>query len=98
MAQTSRRISIESGSLRVGGIVSSIIQFLEDSSFDPETTRVMSQAFDAACRELNDGGQPLIVREVLAQRIIQAAKEGERNPVRLREIALAAFAASRGQD
>ena len=44
--------------------------------------------FDAACKELRDTGQPEIVREVIAQRIIELAKTGEFDPVRLREAAL----------
>jgi hypothetical protein len=48
----------------------------------------MSEAFEAACKELGDTGQPEIGRETLAIRIIAAARFGERDPVRLREAAL----------
>jgi hypothetical protein len=48
----------------------------------------MSEAFEAALKELQDTGQPNVVREVIAQRIIQAARLGERDLVRLREAAL----------
>jgi hypothetical protein len=48
----------------------------------------MSEAFDAACKELQNTGQPEGIRETLAIRIIAAAKFGERDPVRLREAAL----------
>jgi len=34
----------------------------------------MGEAFDAACEELHDKGQPIIVYEVIAKRIIDAAK------------------------
>jgi len=40
----------------------------------------MGVAFDAACEELHDWGKPQIVYEVIAKRIIDAAKTGERNP------------------
>jgi hypothetical protein len=46
---------------------------------------------DAACRELHDKGQPQIVYEVIAKRIIDAAKRGERDIVRLRDAGLAAL-------
>jgi hypothetical protein len=56
--------------------------------FDPEALAAMGEAFDAACKALEDTGQPQIVREVIAQRIIEAASRGERDPVRLVEAAL----------
>jgi hypothetical protein len=39
----------------------------------------------------DDKGQPAIVYEVIAKRIIDAARKGERDPVQLRNIGLAAF-------
>ena len=51
----------------------------------------MGEAFDSACKELNDAGQPAIVYEVIAKRVIDGAKNGERDPVRLRNTALAAL-------
>jgi hypothetical protein len=54
-------------------------------------TKVMGEAFDAACRDLHDGGQPSVVYEVIARRIIEAASSGERDPEKLRDRALAAF-------
>jgi len=48
----------------------------------------MSEAFDAACKALNDTGQPESVLEVMGERIIAAARLGERDPVRLRKAAL----------
>lgn len=51
----------------------------------------MGQAFDAARKELHDYGQPEIVQEVIAQRIIAAAHRGERDVERLRDFALTAL-------
>jgi hypothetical protein len=48
----------------------------------------MSEAFEAACKQLDDTGQPELVLEVIADRIMAAARTGERDPVRLREAAL----------
>jgi hypothetical protein len=48
----------------------------------------MNEAFDAACKELQDTGQPELVLDIIAERIIAAASAGERDPVRLREAAL----------
>ena len=69
--------------------MSSILPFLPHNAFDDAATRVIGQAFDAACKELHDTGQPALVHEVMAKRIIEAALEGERNLTRLRDIALA---------
>jgi hypothetical protein len=49
----------------------------------------MGEAFDAACNELHDKGQPTVVYDVIAKRIIDAAKNGERDQVKLRNIGLA---------
>ena len=40
---------------------------------------------------LRDTGQPLVVHEVIAKRIIKAAMKGERDPARLRKAGLAAL-------
>jgi len=56
---------------------------MQPGAFEPEATAAMSTAFDAACE-----GQPEVVREVIAARIIAAARFGERDPVRLLEAAL----------
>ena len=40
---------------------------------------------------LHDMGQPEVVREVLARRIIKAAKKGERDAAKLCAVALSAF-------
>jgi hypothetical protein len=65
--------------------VASILPFLRNTgaAFDEHATEAMGEAFDAACRELHDKGQPQIVYEVIAKRIIDAAKRGERDVVRL---------------
>jgi hypothetical protein len=45
-------------------------------------------AFDAALKVLHDTSQPTIVREIILARIVEAARSGERDPVRLQEAAL----------
>jgi hypothetical protein len=73
--------------VRRGSLASmaSILPFIKrETVFDDATTRVMGDAFDAVCKSLRDKGQPEIVYEVIARRIIDAAKKGERDPERLR--------------
>jgi hypothetical protein len=68
--------------------MATVLSFLLNRpDFDDEATRT----FDAACKGLQDGGQPDLVREIIAKRIIEAAKKGERDPVRLRDAGLAAL-------
>ena len=59
----------------------SIRLFIQPGAFEPEAIAVMSEAFEAAIKELQDTGD--VMREVTAQRIIAAATIGERDPVRL---------------
>lgn len=67
------------------------IPLFREASFDPETTRVMGEAFERACNTLGNSGQPVIVREIIAKRILQVARDGERNPDELCERALKAL-------
>jgi hypothetical protein len=48
----------------------------------------MAEAFDAACETLCDVGHLQLMRKILAQRIIAAARKGELDPVRLQAAAL----------
>ncbi len=57
--------------------------------FEPEAIEAMSEALAAALKELDAGGPPKLVLEVVAQRIITAVSDGERDPVALRKAALA---------
>jgi hypothetical protein len=66
----------------------SIDPSLGQGVFGPEATAAMGEAFEAACKKLHDSGQLPMVRKVLAQRIIAAARRGELDPVRLRTAAL----------
>ena len=60
-------------------------------SFDDEATLAMGSAFDQACGSLRHLACADKVRELIANRIIEAAKNGERDPVRLRAQALVGF-------
>jgi hypothetical protein len=69
-----------------------ILQFIRPTdAFDPETVETLGKAYDMALAALRDMGQPEVVREVLARRIIAAARKGKRDPAALCAIALAAF-------
>jgi hypothetical protein len=63
--------------------MSNIIDLFKTTAFDPESVKLLCEAYDKACSSLHDTGQPYIVREVIASRIIAMAKQGERDPDRL---------------
>jgi hypothetical protein len=66
--------------------MATILPFIRgsDGVFDPEDIAAMSMALDDICKELNlrDDGS---AREVMAVRIIDLAKTGERSATRLRD-------------
>jgi hypothetical protein len=72
--------------------VAQILQFLRPTdSFSPDTIQVLIKAYDMAMASLRDRGQPDVVREVIAKRIIEAAQRGLIDPASLCADALSAF-------
>ena len=72
--------------------MATILPFIRaEDFFDSEVLAIMSSAYDAALVSLHDHGQPEVVREIIAKRIIAAALKGERDPERLRQQALSAL-------
>ncbi len=64
---------------------------IQEVVFDHEATRLMGAAYDQACTSLRRYGYVVAVREIIAKRIIEAATNGERNPIRLYRSALKPF-------
>jgi hypothetical protein len=63
-----------------------IIPFLRDEAvFEPDVTSAMSAAYDDVCRALKLSEAAAHERETVAIRIVELARQGERDPVRLRE-------------
>jgi hypothetical protein len=60
-----------------------IIPLFDAAAFDPGTVKIISAAYERACRVLRDKGQPDIVNEVIAKRIIAMAKAGDRDVKRM---------------
>ena len=62
-----------------------LLRLLENQAFGPDEIAVMETAFEEALRELGltDHEDPATL--MVAQRIIESAKQGERDPARLRE-------------
>jgi hypothetical protein len=62
------------------------VPFFQDVFFGPDATRAMGVAFDKVCRSFP--GQPRIVQEVIAKRIIDLARDGDSDPDHLCDVAL----------
>jgi hypothetical protein len=60
-----------------------VLDLFHQAFSDPETVKTLSEAYEKACKSLHDTGQPQIVNEIIAQRIIALALKGERDPDRL---------------
>jgi len=61
-----------------------IKRYLEDNVFAPDDIRMMSTAFEDVCRILKADGGPK-AKEVIAVRIIELTRRGERDPAKLRD-------------
>jgi hypothetical protein len=85
---TERRSCAPARALRVVHMASASIQ---DVWFDDTATMAMGEAFDHACVSLHRFGRSVTARELIAKRIINAAKKGERSPDRLYRQALKAI-------
>ena len=57
-------------------------------AFDNQATAAMTQAYEKACQSMRDWGQPDILKELIAKRIIDLARRGECDPDQLCEQAL----------
>jgi hypothetical protein len=62
--------------------------FLNREQFDQETVRILGLAFEQACVALHIGDCADDVKQAIADKIIELAKTGERNPDLLCERAL----------
>jgi hypothetical protein len=63
-----------------------IFPFLnEDDKFDPEALRAMSIAFKQACRQLVLKQDAVTERAAVARKIVELARQGERDMMRLCE-------------
>jgi hypothetical protein len=66
--------------------VADISPYFAGRVFDNETTRVMGEAFDLVIRAVPPTSQPAIVREVVANRVIEIVEKGEHNPEQIRGV------------
>jgi hypothetical protein len=67
--------------MREGG---NLLPKSDNSTFDPETTAAMAMALDQVCDALKIDADKS-AREVIATRIVELARRGERDPMKLRD-------------
>jgi hypothetical protein len=62
--------------------------YLEGATFNPEVIQLLSEAYQATCRVLGliDRADPMT--EIVAKKIIEIAKRGERDPLKIRQLVL----------
>jgi hypothetical protein len=73
-----------------------IKRMLDNAAFDPAAVTALTNAYEAACASLRliDRTDPLA--EIVAKKIIEHARRGERDPIRLREAVLRDLQTNRG--
>jgi hypothetical protein len=68
------------------GIMVAILPFSrEECAFDPKDVTAMSVALEEVCKQLDLPADAATTREVIAIRIIELAKRGQRSPTALRD-------------
>jgi hypothetical protein len=64
---------------------------IRDVCFDDKAILAMGAAFDQACNSLGNFARNVVVRELIAKRIVGAASNGEVDQIRLQSQALVGF-------
>ena len=59
------------------------VQLLSSGAvFDCRTTAAMGEAYDKACESMQDWGQPEIIKETIAKRIIEVRNGASLTPIK----------------
>jgi hypothetical protein len=63
---------------------------LDYAVFNPEAVNAMARAYEDACAALHllDRKDDLALKQIVAKKIIEHTQQGERDPIRLRDIVL----------
>jgi hypothetical protein len=79
--------------------MATIVPFLkDDAAFDPKDIQSMSMAFEDVCKALGITPDATNDREIIASRVIELARRGERSPAILRDRVLREAEAATGQN
>src|SRR5512144_1771112 len=77
-----------------GDIMFNVNPNFQNLSLDPAEMIAVSEAYDLACRTLQNIGRLEVDREIIARGILRAVKTGERNADKLCERAIRGLTAS----
>ncbi len=69
-----------------------ITPFLRNQAFDPETVEAMAKAFVTTCEALGLNDRADAMTELVAEKIIEFAQRGFKNPLALHVAAMEEFA------
>ena len=72
-------------------VMAHVLDLLRLAGFDLKAVEAICEAYSKARKSLHDTGDHDLVNEIIALRILSLAKQGERDPDRLRAGALAAL-------
>ena len=65
-----------------------IYLLLRDAAFDDQAVKAMTSAYEAALQDLGLADRSDPITEIVAHRIIELGRMGERDPDRLRQLVL----------
>jgi hypothetical protein len=68
-----------------------ITPFLRNQAFDPETVEVMGKAFVITCEALGLSDRSDAMTKLVAEKIIELAQRGFKNPLKLHLAAMTEF-------
>jgi len=66
-------------------------RLLEGVSFSPEEVRAMTTAYEAVRKKLHDRGQPELVNEIIAKRVVEVGKTKALNAAEMTSRVLKSF-------
>ena len=72
--------------------------FLTENTFEPESIKAMSAAFEAVCEALRLTPRSDPITEIVARKVVEVAGTGERDPDRIRDLVLLALEGTRRRE
>ena len=66
-------------------------RLLQGATFSPEEIQAMSEAYEAVRKKLHDRGQPDLVNEIIAKRIVEVGKAKALNATEMANRVLKSF-------
>lgn len=68
-----------------------LTRYLKEAVFEPKAIEIMNTAFAAVCQSLQLAHQDDPMTQIVARKVIDVARLGERNPKRIHDLVLLAL-------